>query len=949
RWNRFLHRYEFTALEWDIANQQFVSTPSVDDPGVRVFKQNFAFYQVHDIEKTVIDTRAGDDTVHGDPSFKFPNVDSEWGISAGDLEQNATIAALEIIGGSGNDRLYGGAQNDRIDGGEGDDIIMGGGGDDVLVGGSGNDFMVGSSSLNPDAFEIVNNGSLSGRNDDVRFASLLPAIQPGSTITGNFDAGDTGDWYLIPTPEALRQFGQTNASLLTQDMIRVWKLNPDGTLASDVSLRQQAIAYLFPAEDSDPGPGVTYVPRERFSGVPEAYLLHVTKDLAASTLTTNHALQFNGTATDRFDIPADPSINLTRTLTVEMWFKVTGNAGALPFNAGQDWMPLAYKGDGFNSLNRNFSLWLNRQGFIHFAGGTVTGAYDTLNTANGLIVPDKWYHVAAVMNRDLGKMQIYVNGVLAATGNASTGNAVTGAGQILSFGQTSEVGGWWTPFNGVMDEARLWNVARTKEQIQAAYGRTIPSDSPGLVGNWRLESVTAGHTPNLTGGIAGNISGTTPVDGTPSLVTDFGVGSYRIEFNVPLGSTTQVGSDQSDASYSSIDLAGQPVSIPLGDIDGDGYMDAVVSVRDSVFDSATGKYLTYAQIAFGGPAGVDPRLANPPVTLLLPAPLLTANATTGSVIAAAGDLNGDGKGDIAIAVTIGGAADGVYILDGRTRDEWSNAIVNAESGLVGEYFSVSTSQLFNYPDFNSLVPTHTRIDPQVNIPNTPGPGFGGFSDLNDLFGVRWTGQVFIDPNPATPTANRSVTFTIESDDGSRLFIDGQLVVDNGGLHPTQQRFATRSLKPGYHDIRFEMFENFGYASAILSYDLNDGAGTRVIPASALFHDARRVLDVKTGSSRILTGFTGSLTVAGGGNLFPLTGQGLLGEYFRPVTIGAQFPDVSGLVPVQVRIDPKIDFRNAGDFGTFNTQSGAIRWTGQINIPVSTEITISSLSAAGAAL
>nr|NIS41112.1 calcium-binding protein [Desulfuromonadales bacterium] len=56
------------------------------------------------------------------------NVDSEWGISRGDYEQGARIAALEIRGGDGNDRLFGGAQGDTIYGGEGADLIMGGGG-----------------------------------------------------------------------------------------------------------------------------------------------------------------------------------------------------------------------------------------------------------------------------------------------------------------------------------------------------------------------------------------------------------------------------------------------------------------------------------------------------------------------------------------------------------------------------------------------------------------------------------------------------------------------------------------------------------------------------------------------------------------------------------------------------------------------------------------------------
>ena len=270
-----------------------------------------------------------------------------------------------------------------------------------------------------------------------------------------------------------------------------------------------------------------------------------------------------------------------------------------------------------------------------------------------------------------------------------------------------------------------------------------------MVGYWNFETGST-TTPNLVGGgLTANVFGSIVPTG-PQLITDFGIGSYRIDFNPPLGGATQVSSDQSDTAFSSIELAGQPVSIPLGDIDGDGYADAIVSVRDAVFDSATGKYLTYAQIAFGGPNGVDPHLTNPPVTLLLPAPLLSGNSNTGSVITSAGDLNGDGKAEIAIAVTINGAADGVYILNGRPRNEWSSAIVNAETGLLGEYFLVPTGSLLDFPDFNSLVPTHTRIDPVVNVQPTVGPGFNGFNDLNDLFAVRWTGQIAIDAAGGRP-------------------------------------------------------------------------------------------------------------------------------------------------------------------------------------------------------
>jgi hypothetical protein len=72
---------------------------------IETFEQTYLFYQSHDVERTVIDTQAGNDEVRADPGFKFPNVDSEWGISRGDYEQGARIAALEIRGGDGNDRL----------------------------------------------------------------------------------------------------------------------------------------------------------------------------------------------------------------------------------------------------------------------------------------------------------------------------------------------------------------------------------------------------------------------------------------------------------------------------------------------------------------------------------------------------------------------------------------------------------------------------------------------------------------------------------------------------------------------------------------------------------------------------------------------------------------------------------------------------------------------------
>ena len=63
-------------------------------------------------------------------------------------------------------------------------------------------------------------------------------------------------------------------------------------------------------------------------------------------------------------------------------------------------------------------------------------------------------------------------------------------------------------FNGVMDEVRIWNIARTEAQIQAAMTGPLAS-SPGMVARWSMDegsggtiASSAGTTVNgtLTGG-----------------------------------------------------------------------------------------------------------------------------------------------------------------------------------------------------------------------------------------------------------------------------------------------------------------------------------------------------------------------------------------------------------------------------------------------------------------
>jgi hypothetical protein len=62
------------------------------------------------------------------------------------------------------------------------------------------------------------------------------------------------------------------------------------------------------------------------------------------------------------------------------------------------------------------------------------------------------------------------------------------------------------------------------------------------------------------------------------------------------------------------------------------------------------------------------------------------------------------------------------------------------------------------------------------------------------------------------TLDEAYEFALQSDDGSRLWIDGQLVVDNDGLHSSQVKTGVAPLAKGLHHLRVEWFNKSGPAT-----------------------------------------------------------------------------------------------------------------------------------------
>ncbi|MGE3507816.1 MAG: PA14 domain-containing protein, partial [Vicinamibacterales bacterium] len=147
-------------------------------------------------------------------------------------------------------------------------------------------------------------------------------------------------------------------------------------------------------------------------------------------------------------------------------------------------------------------------------------------------------------------------------------------------------------------------------------------------------------------------------------------------------------------------------------------------------------------------------------------------------------------------------------------------VVTALNGLRGEYFNDNGTQLFTTLAL-------TRVDPTVDFDwarNPPGAGV-----QEDNFSVRWTGQLL------APTTG-SYTFRTISDDGVRLWVNGNQVINNWTDHDiTTDTSAGVPLVAGtLYDIRLEFYDRTGEAVMQLRWALPGSATFTAIPQAQLF-------------------------------------------------------------------------------------------------------------------
>jgi len=137
------------------------------------------------------------------------------------------------------------------------------------------------------------------------------------------------------------------------------------------------------------------------------------------------------------------------------------------------------------------------------------------------------------------------------------------------------------------------------------------------------------------------------------------------------------------------------------------------------------------------------------------------------------------------------------------------------NGVAFEYYEIPTLPVL--PNFDALTPKSTGTAATFDI---------SFRQREDNFAFRFRGFIQID-------VAGDYTFYTNSDDGSRLYIDGALVVDNDGGHGKQERSGPATLTAGVHAIQVTFFDRGGSEALLVNYS-GPGIAKQLIPTNLLF-------------------------------------------------------------------------------------------------------------------
>jgi hypothetical protein len=239
--------------------------------------------------------------------------------------------------------------------------------------------------------------------------------------------------------------------------------------------------------------------------------------VSVSMFSQSRALQFDG-ADDYVSIPARSGVLTGNAITFEAWVKPSAfNFVSTIVNRGNssNYFLVYFMNDDMMMPMMPGNLSLNV--FLYNGSASVQLFYPIDNSWI-----NQWHHVAVAY--DGSTLSLYVDGNLVSSTGFS-GNIPVNADNIMLGNDPG-----YNFFNGTLDEVRVWNVARTGPQIQAAMNTEISATTANLVAYYQFNQGT------MNGNNTAIATATDLVAGNNGTLTNFALTGTTSNFTLGYGS-----------------------------------------------------------------------------------------------------------------------------------------------------------------------------------------------------------------------------------------------------------------------------------------------------------------------------------------------------------------------------------------------------------------------------
>ena len=430
-------------------------------------------------------------------------------------------------------------------------------------------------------------------------------------------------------------------------------------------------------------------------------------------------------------------------------------------------------------------------------------------TSTTVLQENEWYHaVVTVTDEGTGGSQMYINGILEAEGAGGSGGDFLGP---LNFGA-------WTNnsrfYHGLMDDIRIYDhVLSEIEVLGAMEGKVWPYATSPNPEDGALHADTWISLSWKPGGLA--------------VSHDVYLGDNFDDVNDGLGDTFR-GNQGLKSTYF---VAGFPgFAYPDGLVNGTTYYWRIDEVNEAdpnspwkgdVWSFTIPPKKAYKPSPADGAKFINSESVNLTWTVGFGAKLHTvyfgddydtvANATGGT----AQGVVGYSPGPLELEKTYYWRVDEFDAAATHTGDVWSFTTVKEGGGVRADYY-----RGMNFENY-----VLTRTDTQINFnwgdPGGPDPAVG-----DDNFSARWTGEV-------EAAFTETYTFYATGDDGVRLWVDGQQLVDGWVNQGATEYSGKIDLVAGQtYSLIMEYYENTGGTTAELRWS-SPSTPKQLIPQAAL--------------------------------------------------------------------------------------------------------------------